>query len=94
VRVVPTATRTHDELRNPCPDSDHLDMNFLSERAGDSLRITVSPRVNWLGVLTALTLIAILCGVGMTPALEGLKAALETGGSLGGYILGSAACWY
>lgn len=36
--------------------------------------------------------ILILYGVGISPALKGLKHGIATGGSLGGYILGIIAC--
>ena len=62
------------------------------ERVGDSLKFTLGPRVNWLGVSTAVLLITIICGVGITPAFEGLESAIGVKGSLGGYILGIIAC--
>ena len=65
-------------------------MNTNVDKAGDSLSIRIDPRVNWLGVMTAFLLMLILSGVGLMPALNGLKHAVNTGGTLGGYILGIA----
>ena len=56
------------------------------------MRFAVGPRVNWLGVATAFALILIVTGVGIAPALDGLKLAINTGRNLGGYMLGIAAC--
>lgn len=79
-------------MRYAYPDSKHHNVTMTPERVGDSLKLTVGPRVNWVGVSTAVLLITIICGVGITPAFEGLKSAVDTGGSLGGYILGITAC--
>jgi hypothetical protein len=70
----------------------HHNVMITPERVGDSLRFAVGPRVNWLGVFTAALLILILFGAGIGPAFDGLRSAIVTGGSLGGYILGIAAC--
>jgi hypothetical protein len=67
-------------------------VKIVSEKVGDSLKITIGPRVRWLGVFTVLALISILSGVGVSPAYSGLKLALNNGGSIGGYIIGIAAC--
>ena len=74
----------------PYHEASHSTM--LRERVGDSLRLTVRPPVNWLGVATAILLIVILSGVGIAPALNGLKLAIDTGRSPGGYLLGIAIC--
>ena len=79
-------------MRYSCEESKHSNVKIVPEKVGDSLRITVGPRVNWLGVVTALAVILILCGVGITPAYDGLKVAMITGGSVGGYILGIIVC--
>jgi hypothetical protein len=79
-------------MRYADPDSHHHKMTVTPERVGDSLRFTIGPRVNWLGVCTAVLLMLIICGVGIAPAFEGLRSAAKTGGSLGGYILGITAC--
>jgi hypothetical protein len=47
--------------------------------------------VNWLSLLTAVLLMSILWGVGIAPALEGLRVALHTGRNIFGYILGIVA---
>ena len=86
--VCPRHTQNSPETRYACEESNHSSVKIVRERIGDSLRITVGPRVNWLGVVTALAAIRILCGVGITPAYDGLKIAIGTGGSVGGYILG------
>lgn len=67
-------------------------MKLAAERVGNSLKISIGPVVSWLGVLTALLVIMILSGVGLIPAIDGLKRAITTGKSLGGYVLGIAAC--
>jgi hypothetical protein len=67
-------------------------MKMVSERVGDELRMTVGPRVNWLGVCTALLLMLILSGAGIVPAVDGLRVAIDTGRSLGGYVLGIIVC--
>jgi hypothetical protein len=79
-------------MRYAYPDSNHHNVTMTPERVGNSLRFTLGPRVNWLGVSTAVLLVIIICGVGITPAFEGLKSAVDRGGSLGGYILGITAC--
>jgi hypothetical protein len=67
-------------------------MRIALERVGNLHRVSIGPRVNWLGVLTALLVVMILCGAGLIPAFGGLKHAITTGKSLGGYVLGIAAC--
>jgi len=67
-------------------------MKIVPENVGDSMRISIGPIVSWLGVLTGLLLIMILGGAGLIPAWDGLKHAINTGKSLGGYVLGIAAC--
>ncbi len=52
------------------------------------MTIRIGPRPNWLGVCTAILLMAILLGVGAAPALKGLIVAGATGHSIGGYLLG------
>ncbi|HEY2469707.1 MAG TPA: hypothetical protein VGI45_17950 [Terracidiphilus sp.] len=56
------------------------------------MRITIGPRVSWLGAFTGFLVILILWGAGLVPACDGLRHGINTGGSLGGYILGIAAC--
>jgi len=67
-------------------------MKIATGKVGDSLRIRIGPRVNWLVAMSAFLVILILCGVGIAPAYDGLKSAIRKGGSLGGYILGIIAC--
>jgi hypothetical protein len=67
-------------------------MKIVREKVGDSLKVTIGPRVRRPGVFPALAMIMILSGVGISPAYAGLKLALNNGGSLGGFIHGIAAC--
>ncbi len=92
VRVADDTPRTRQIRNMPYHESSHFDMIIVRERVGDSLRLKVAPSVNWLGVLTGLAVILILSGVGIAPAFNGLKLAIATRGSLGGYILGITAC--
>jgi hypothetical protein len=66
-------------------------MAIRQERVGDALKLVIGPRVNWLGLLTAFLLLSILWGVGIAPAWDGLRVALQTGRSTLGYILGITA---
>jgi hypothetical protein len=63
-------------------------MTIKLERVGDSLAVSVGPRVNWLGLFTAFLLVLILWGAGIVPAWEGLMRVLHAGQSPLGYILG------
>lgn len=56
------------------------------------MKVSPSARTRWLGAFTSVLLILILCGVGLVPAFNGLRHAINTSWSLGGYILGIAAC--
>jgi hypothetical protein len=63
-------------------------MNIASDGAGDSLKIELGPRVNWLGAATAILLVMILFGVGIIPLFDRLKLAIDAGGGVVGYGLG------
>jgi hypothetical protein len=89
---VDNTPRTSPELRYAYRDNNHFNMKIVAERFGDSLRTSIGPIVDWLGVLTAVLVIMVLCGAGLIPAFDGLRHNIATGGSLGGYILGIAAC--
>jgi hypothetical protein len=89
---VDNTPRTSPELRYAYRDNNHFNMKIVAERFGDSLRTSIGPIVDWLGVLTAVLVIMVLCGGGLIPAFDGLRHNIATGGSLGGYILGIAAC--
>jgi hypothetical protein len=58
------------------------------EKTGETLRITIGPQRFSLGLVTGLLVLLIVCGVGVGPAWEGLRHALQTGQSFGGYLLG------
>ena len=88
----PRLAQNPHEMRYSYPESNHHNVTMTPERFGDSLKFTLGPRVNWLGVSTAVLLITIICGVGIAPAFEGLESAIEAKGSLGGYMLGITAC--
>jgi len=64
---------------------------FKLSRTGDSLVVSIGPRVKWLGLCSAFLLLLILCGAGIAPALGGLSQSLRTGRSPFGYVLGIAA---
>ncbi len=66
-------------------------MAIKRNKAGDTLTLRVGPRVNWLGLFTAVAVLLILWGVGTEPAISGLMNALGSGRSIGGYLLGIAA---
>lgn len=66
-------------------------MTIRKENVGDALKIVIGPRLNWLGLFAALAVLLILWGVGIEPAWDGLKLALSTGRSVGGFILGLTA---
>ncbi|MFP5236031.1 MAG: hypothetical protein ACLGSD_09010 [Acidobacteriota bacterium] len=53
--------------------------------------VGIGPRINWLGLFTALLLILIVFGVGISPAWNGLTHAAREGQNPIGYILGLAA---
>jgi hypothetical protein len=67
-------------------------MKITSEKVGDSLKVKLGPRVYWLGAASAILVVLILFGVGIIPAFDRLRLAINSGGSIGGYILGIVFC--
>jgi hypothetical protein len=67
-------------------------MTIKQENVGGLLRLSIGPKVNWLGLFTALAVILIVSGVGFGPAWEGLVLTFNTGRSPGGFVLGIIAC--
>jgi hypothetical protein len=62
-------------------------MTLKVETAPGSLRIRVSPRINWLILFSALLILLIIAGAGLMPAWARLGATIHNGGSIGGPIL-------
>jgi hypothetical protein len=63
-------------------------MSIKTERDGNTLMLRVRSRINWLALIAVPLLLAMMWGIGIEPAWEGLTDGLRTGRSIGGYVLG------
>jgi Flp pilus assembly pilin Flp len=59
--------------------------------AEDRLDVQVRPKIRWLSLIAAAGLLLVLVSVGVVPALTGVQAALLTGKSFGGFLVGAIA---
>ncbi|WP_420238063.1 hypothetical protein ACOBR2_00195 [Telmatobacter bradus] len=59
--------------------------------AEDRLDVQIRPRIRWLSLIAAAGLLLVLVSVGVVPALTGVQAALLTGKSFGGFLVGAIA---
>ncbi len=57
-------------------------MTLKVQTSNGTLRMKVSPRINWLILFSALLVLLIITGVGLIPALGLLHAALQTGDAI------------